>query len=152
MRDVHVWTSDIPRRFLEILDASNPWDIYISSPWITEFTDSTLDLSKILSTKKARTILLTRPPRKQHELKMLLGLRSKGKARIYINPRLHAKLYIIDGPSSKYVLIGSPNLTQEARGNVEIGLMVSMNDLFTKRVIYQFLGYLKPMCRRWEPT
>jgi hypothetical protein len=152
MRDVHVWTSDIPRRFLETLDASDPWDIYISSPWITEFQDSTLNLPKILSAKKAHAILLTRPPRKRHELKMLLGLRSKGKARIYVHPRLHAKLYIIDGPKSKHVLIGSPNLTQEARGNVEIGLLVSGNDLFMKRVIYQFLGYLKPMCRRWDPT
>ena len=109
-----------------------------------------MNLVSTLGEKTATKILLTRPPKDSTTVELLARLQAEAHVRVYTNPRLHAKLYIIEGIRHKYIIIGSPNLTEEARGNVEIALLISGNDIFTKRMIHSFLGYLKPICEAWH--
>lgn len=148
-RQVEIWQHDIPKRFISILGQSDPRNVYLSSPWITEFLDPKINLINCLNQKNADSILLTRPPTGDATRNYLNRLKSESKTRIYTNPRLHAKIFIIEGVSHKHVILGSANLTEEARGNIEIALHIRGSDIVTKRVIYSFLGYLKPMCSFW---
>ena len=146
---VRIWTEDIPRRFAELLRTSQPLNVYISSPWISEFPDSLIDLRKLLAEKKASTIILTRPPRTPAARRFLMTLKRGTSTRVYVNSHLHAKLYVIEGPRQKYVVIGSSNFTQESRFNIELAVVLVGSDILTKRVIYAFLAYLKPACKIW---
>ena len=146
---IRIWTEDIPRKFAELLRMSEPLNIYISSPWISEFAESSIDLRAILAGKRASTIILTRPPRNAATRHFLTRLKKETPTRIYVNRRLHAKLYVIEGSTQKYVIIGSSNFTQEARFNIELSVVIVGSDILTKRVIYSFLAYLKPSCQIW---
>ena len=147
-RDICVWTEDIPKRFLDLLKLADPLAIYISSPWISEFTEPSMNFLDILKRKNASTIILTQPP-KGETRRFLKKLTQETKTRVYVSNRLHAKIYIIEGIKHRYVILGSSNLTQEARGNIEIAVAISGSDIITKRVIYSY-HYLKLMCRLWE--
>jgi phosphatidylserine/phosphatidylglycerophosphate/cardiolipin synthase-like enzyme len=146
---IKIWTEDIPGKFAELLRISDPLNVYISSPWISEFAEASIDLRALLAKKKASTIILTRPPKNVATKKFLTRLKNETPTRIYVNRRLHAKLYIIEGPRQKYVVIGSSNFTQEARFNIELAVVIVGSDILTKRVIYSFLAYLKPSCKIW---
>jgi hypothetical protein len=146
---ISIWTEDIPRRFTELLRASNPLNIYISTPWISEFENKLIDLRSILKKKNASTIILTRPPRDKNTESNLLRIKQETRSRIYVNSRLHAKLFVIEGSSQKFIVIGSSNFTQEARFNIELAVVIKNSDIITKRVIYTFLAYLKPECKIW---
>lgn len=146
---IRIWTEDIPRRFAELLRMSKPLNLYISSPWISEFPDSLIDLRTLLARKKVSTIILTRPPRTPAARRLLKDLKKETPTRVYVNPHLHAKLYVIEGPRQKYVVIGSSNFTQESRFNIELAVVIVGSDILTKRVIYAFLAYLKPDCKIW---
>lgn len=146
---IRIWTEDIPKKFAELLRFSKPLNVYISTPWISEFADKSIDLKCLLTKKDFVTILLTRPPRNEFTESFLMRLKNETRTRIYVNNRLHAKLYIIEGADQKYVVISSSNFTREARLNVEFGIVVCNCDIFTKRVIYSFLAYLKPTCKIW---
>jgi len=146
---IRIWTDDIPRRFAELLRTSQPLNVYISSPWISEFPNSSIDLRKLLIQKRASTIILTRPPRTEAARRFLANLKRDTRTRIYVNNNLHAKLYVIEGPRHKYVVIGSSNFTQESRFNLELAVVFVGSDILTKRVIYAFLAYLKPACKIW---
>ncbi len=146
---IRIWTEDIPGKFAELLRISDPLNVYISSPWISEFEHPLINLRRILAKKKASTIILTRPPQNLASKRFLARLKNETPTRIYVNRRLHAKLYIIEGPKQKYVVIGSSNFTQEARFNVEFAVVIVGSDIMTKRVIYSFLAYLKPACAIW---
>jgi len=146
---IRIWTDDIPRRFAELLRTSQPLNVYISSPWISEFPESLIDLRKLLIQKKVSTIILTRPPRTVKAKRFLKDLKRDTRTRVYVNNKLHAKLYIIDGSRQKYVVIGSSNFTLESRFNLELAVVFVGSDILTKRVIYAFLAYLKPACRIW---
>jgi len=146
---IRIWTEDIPGRFAELLRMSDPLNIYISSPWISEFEHAPTDLRAILARKRASTIILTRPPENFAAKRLLTRLKNETPTRIYVNRRLHAKLFVIEGPRQKYVVIGSSNFTQEARFNIEFAVVIVGSDILTKRVIYSFLAYLKPSCKIW---
>jgi phosphatidylserine/phosphatidylglycerophosphate/cardiolipin synthase-like enzyme len=146
---IRIWTDDIPRRFAELLRTSQPTNVYISSPWISEFPNSAIDLRKLLIQKNPSTIILTRPPRTNVAKSFLKELKKDTRTRIYVNNKLHAKIYVIDGPKHKYVVIGSSNFTQESRFNLELAIVFVGSDILTKRVIYAFLAYLKPACKPW---
>jgi phosphatidylserine/phosphatidylglycerophosphate/cardiolipin synthase-like enzyme len=109
-----------------------------------------MDFIRILSKKKAYVNIFTRPPRKKEETSVLLKLKKEAKAQIFVSRNLHAKIYVIESKKEKYVILTSANFTNEARGNIEIGLLVLNNDIFMKRVIYSLLSYLRPECRRWR--
>ena len=149
-RQVKIWVSDIPKRFITLLERSDPLAVYIASPWITEFIDPQINLIDCLKRKNTSLILLTRPPQDQGTESYLNKLKAETRTRIYTNPRLHAKVYVIEGVHHKHVILGSANFTEEARGNIEVALHISGSDLITKRIIYSFLGYLKPMCNFWR--
>lgn len=146
---IRIWADDIPRRFAELLRMSQPLNVYISSPWISEFSDSLIDLRTLLAKRRASTIILTRPPRTPTTRRLLEHLKGETPTRVYVNSHLHAKLYIIEGPRQKYVVIGSSNFTQESRFNIELAVVIVGSDILTKRVIYAFLAYLKPECKIW---
>lgn len=146
---IRIWTEDIPGRFAQLLRMSDPLNVYISSPWISEFAQTSIDLKAILARKRASTIILTRPPADRASNRFLIKLKNETPTRIYVNRRLHAKLYVIEGPRQKYVVIGSSNFTQEARFNIEFAVVIMGSDIITKRVIYSFLAYLKPACNIW---
>jgi phosphatidylserine/phosphatidylglycerophosphate/cardiolipin synthase-like enzyme len=146
---IRIWTEDIPGKFAELLRMSDPLNVYISSPWISEFEQPTINLRTILATKKASTIILTRPPKNNATREFLTRLKSETPTRIYVNNRLHAKIYVIEGIRQKYVVIGSSNFTQEARFNIEIAIVIVGSDILTKRVIYSYLAYIKPSCKIW---
>ncbi len=147
---VRILKTDIPRQFINLLRRSDPIAVYICSPWISEFSEPSMDFVKILKQKKAAVRIFTRPPSKTETVDLLRNLMKQTKAQIFVARNLHAKVYVIEGPKEKYVILGSANFTEEARGNIEIGLLVENNDLFMKRVIYSLLSYLRPLCRRWR--
>jgi phosphatidylserine/phosphatidylglycerophosphate/cardiolipin synthase-like enzyme len=146
---IRIWTGDIPSKFANLLRISDPLNIYISSPWISEFEEAAIDLRAMLATKKASTIILTRPPQNLETTRFLTRLKKETPTRIYVNRRLHAKVYVIEGARQKYVVVGSSNFTQEARFNIELAVVIVNSDIMTKRVIYSFLAYLKPACKIW---
>jgi len=147
---VRILTTDIPRQFVNLLRRSKPVAVYLCSPWISEFSEPSMDFVRILAQKKASVRIFTRPPEKTEMVKFFLDLRKQTKAQIFVSRNLHAKVYVIEGRREKYVILGSANFTEEARGNIEIGLLVRNNDLFMKRVIYALLSYLRPLCKRWR--
>ena len=147
---VRILKRDIPKQFVNLLRRSNPLTVYICSPWISEFSEPSMNFVEILAQKKASVRIFTRPPNKTETVKLLLKLRKQTRAQIFVSRSLHAKVYVIEGRREKYVILGSANFTEEARGNIEIGLLILDNDLFMKRVIYALLSYLRPQCRRWR--
>jgi len=147
---VRILTTDIPKQFVNLLRRSKPLTVYICSPWISEFSEPSMNFVKILTQKKATVRIFTRPPTKTETVKLLLKLRKQARAQIFVSRILHAKVYVIEGRREKYVILGSANFTEEARGNIEIALLISDNDLIMKRVIYALLSYLRPLCKRWR--
>jgi len=148
-KQVKILTGDIPKEFIKLLRISNPISIYICSPWITEFSNGYMDFIKILSQKRSSIQIFTRPPTNNNTKLLLKRLKKDLKAHIYVSNYLHAKIYVIEGKKEKYVIIGSANFTEEARGNIELAILISNNDLLMKRVIYALLSYLRPYCKRW---
>lgn len=148
-KQVRILTHDIPKEFIRLLRKSEPLAIYICSPWITEFSNGYMDLIKILSEKKSSIQIFTRPPTNKETHSLLTRIKKETRAHIFVANHLHAKIYVIEGKKDKYVIIGSANFTEEARGNIELAILISNNDLLMKRVIYAFLSYLRPSCRRW---
>ena len=149
-KQVRILKSDIPKEFVCLLRCSNPLSVYICSPWISEFSDPRMDFVQILSQKKTSLTIYTRPPQNNETEKLLQRLRKEAKAQIFVAKNLHAKVYVIEGRTEKYVILGSANFTNEARGNLELSILIRNNDIFTKRVIYSLLSYLRPMCIRWR--
>jgi phosphatidylserine/phosphatidylglycerophosphate/cardiolipin synthase-like enzyme len=147
---IGILTKDIPKRFVDLLIKSQPIAVYICSPWISEFSESSMNFVEILAQKGASVRVFTRPSKKPEVRNLLIRLRKQAKAQIFTSRYLHAKIYVIEGKRDKYVILGSANFTEEARGNIEMALLVSDNDLFMKRVIYSLLSYLRPLCERWR--
>ena len=147
---VRILTRDIPKCFVDLLRKSSPLTVYICSPWISEFSEPSMNFIKILTKKKTTVNVFTRPPRKKKEVDLLRKLKNETNAQVFVSSDLHAKIYVIEGKTEKYVIIGSANFTKEARGNIELGLLISNNDVFMKRVIYSLLSYLRPLCIRWR--
>jgi len=147
---IKILTKDIPKQFVMLLRRSTPLAVYICSPWISEFSEPGMNFVNLLSQKRPSVRIFTRPPPNKETVELLKRLREHAKAQIFVSRALHAKVYVIEGRREKYVILGSANFTQEARGNIEISLLVSNNDLFMKRVIYSLFSYLRPMCKRWR--
>jgi len=147
---VKLLTRDIPGKFVNLLKRSHPLAVYVCSPWISEFSEPSMNFAKILAEKNASVRIFTRPPRKTETINLLLRLRKQAKAQIFVSRSLHAKVYVIEGRTEKYVILGSANFTEEARGNIEISLLILNNDIFMKRVIYALFSYLRPSCKRWR--
>lgn len=147
---VRILTRDIPKQFIVLLRKSSPLAVYVCSPWISEFSDPGMDFVKILSQKNASVRIFTRPPTNRETVELLQRLKDSAGAQIFVSRSLHAKVYVIEGQKEKYVILGSANFTKEARGNIEISLQISNNDLIMKRIIYSLLSYLRPLCKRWR--
>ena len=147
---VRILRIDIPKQFVNLLRRSSPLAVYICSPWISEFSDPSMNFVRILTAKKASVRIFTRPPSETETVNLLRKLRKQTRAQIFVSRSLHAKVYVIEGRKENFVILGSANFTEEARGNIEIGLLISNNDLFMKRVIYSLLSYLRPLCKRWR--
>jgi len=147
---VKILTKDIPKQFVMLLRRSTPLAVYICSPWISEFSEPGMNFVKLLSQKKTSVRIFTRPPKNKETVELFKRLKEHAKAQIFVSRALHAKVYVIEGRREKYVILGSANFTREARGNIEISLLISNNDLFMKRVIYSLFSYLRPMCKRWR--
>jgi len=147
---VRILREDIPKQFVNLLRRSNPLSVYICSPWISEFSEPSMDFVNLLAKKRPSVRIFTRPPSKTETFNLLRRLREQVRAQIFVSRSLHAKVYVIEGRREKYVILGSANFTEEARGNIEISLLILNNDLFMKRVIYSLLSYLRPQCRRWR--
>lgn len=150
LRQVRILTRDIPKVFVDLLRRSDPLTVYICSPWISEFSEPSMNFIRILANNKSVVKIFTRPPKNIESVELLQKIKTETKSQIFLSRNLHAKIYVIEGKKDKSVIIGSANFTKEARGNIEIGLLVSQNDLFMKRVIYAILSYLRPACKRWR--
>lgn len=141
---------DVPSKLYEgIVNTNDVVGIYFCSPWISEL--GLPSFIKLLKNKADGKIfeILTRPPTPEnpwHE-EMLNLLHQQCKAQIFINPILHAKLYIVIARVGSFAIFGSPNLTKNARSNIEIAV-ITHDDLFINRLFNIFQIYLKPLCSR----
>jgi hypothetical protein len=143
---------DVPAKIYEgLANATSIFGIYFCSPWLSEI--GIPGFAKLLQIKaKDRPFeLLTRPPTEDApwHLEMLNALHQQCKAKIYCNPVLHAKLYIVMAESGGFAVFGSPNLTKTARSNIEVAI-ITYDKSFIDRLFNIFQIHLKTLCKIWR--
>jgi len=143
---------DIPARIYEGLTAAqNVFGIYFCSPWLSEIgIPGFVNLLQVKGRNKAFEVL-TRPPPKDApwHLQMMNILSEECKAKIYCNPVLHAKLYIVMAESGAFAVFGSPNLTKTARSNIEVAI-ITYDKSFIDSLFNIFQIHLKTLCKGWR--
>lgn len=143
---------DIPYKLYEGISlARNVFGVYFCSPWLSELGIRGF-ISLLRSKIKNRPFeILTRPPTDDipWHRDMVNMLRHQCNAKIYCNPVLHAKMYIVIAQSGGFAIFGSPNLTKTARSNIEVALM-TYDKSFIDSLFNIFQVHLKRLCKYWR--
>lgn len=142
---------DIPRQLhYRLANAKNIIGIYFCSPWFSK--PDIPGFKSVLHDKTRGKIfeVLTRPKEEApwHE-EMLIFFRLECNAKIYINPILHAKLYIVIAQIGSFAIFGSPNLTKAARSQLEVAIL-TYNKSFIDMLFNIFQIRLKRLCKYWR--
>jgi phosphatidylserine/phosphatidylglycerophosphate/cardiolipin synthase-like enzyme len=100
--------------------------IWLVSPWISaapEADDPVLVILEAAKLRKCSVVVFTRPPDSHWHSSALKVLHASGLATIYVQQRLHTKLYIAECDGFRAAIVGSPNLTGSGdRRNFELGI------------------------------
>jgi|ERR1043165_1382305 hypothetical protein len=121
-----------------LVDQPGVGRLYIASPWINPTERQVAMLKYIASRSDVEINVVTRPPGTPGVSIAGIRLFASLGARIYLNSRLHSKLYIREPGSAGGPLIafvGSQNFTRSM--HEELGIRVSADT----RLIQQLIGY-----------
>ena len=143
---------DIPAKLYEELGKSNDvLGTYFCSPWLSDLEIP--GFMQLLHSKiKNRPFeILTRPPLNEDKWhkETLNILHKECGAKIFINPVLHAKMYIIIAKNGSFAVFGSPNLTRNARTNIEVAL-ITYDKPFIDHLFNIFQIHIKVACKYWR--
>ena len=104
--------------------------LYIVSPWIGRICDQVIpnlaNLIQHLEKQQATLIVITRPKdreNRQHSEALQL-IKSSKHTILHTLKGLHAKIYLVTTKYGEFAMIGSPNLSEMASVNYEIGLII----------------------------
>lgn len=136
-------TRDITGAFFQILsDIASPKEILICSPWIRFHENHLKVLSGLM--KKTKISAIIRPPIFTgqedfpspwiRQITNTLRWSFKNGIKIFVQPRLHTKLYIISADYYPVAIFGSENLT--AAGNIELGLKITDSYMIKRLIAY----------------
>ena len=143
---------DIPSRLYDgLANAKNVFGVYFCSPWLSELGMAGFIELLQVKVKQKPFEILTRPPAPEnpwHE-EMLNIFYRKCNAKIYYNPILHAKIYVVMAQSGAFAIFGSPNLTKAARSNIEVAI-ITHNKSFIDSLFNIFQIHLKSLCKYWK--
>ena len=141
---------EMTRQFFEsLLEQPGFGRLYVCSPWVnpTERESAILRYTVLKAQEHAsdlEILVITRPP-DETRIGDAEGLRPFVDlgASIYLQPRLHSKLYIREpGPSGGVPLavVGSQNLTRSS--HLELGIRISGDSLLVDQLIQYFLNLM----------
>jgi hypothetical protein len=133
--------------FLNLQDRPGFGRLYICSPWINLDRTQAERLSKALSYTEAvrgtrpEILVMTRPePGTDAELPSAVDSLRKLGASVFLNKRLHTKLYIREPDTSggyAMAIVGSQNLTRSSY--VELGIRINSDSQMIDQLIAYFL-------------
>jgi hypothetical protein len=98
----------------------------VVSPWVS-YDDSSplLRLLRRAEHDGAAVVLVTRPATCESHAEAIQAVASSSRGRVFINERLHAKLYVCQEHGSPgFAVIGSANMTSASSGLEEFAMIV----------------------------
>jgi hypothetical protein len=114
--------------FARVALSLQPRRIILVSPWLSEGTGAYAPITSLIEhtvRHDAGLVLVSRPPANDSHATIVSKVRQVAHARVYLNPRLHAKLYICESRRGRGVaLIGSANSTCGSHRLDEVALLV----------------------------
>ena len=124
---VRVICGDPFSAFVRAASRHRPCRVTIVSPWLSD-EGSAPCLTTLLGHAQrhaATIVLLTRPPSSEPHRRAVDRVREMSSTRVYLNPRLHAKLYVCENAAGRgFAIVGSANATRASSYLDEIALML----------------------------
>lgn len=125
---VRIIRSDPFGAFAQASARQTPRRLTIVSPWINDDCDRQVTLAALIrhaEVHRAAVVVITRPPASGPHKRALELVRTASRSRIYLNPRLHAKLYVCESAQGGgLAVIGSANGTGSSASLHEIALLI----------------------------
>jgi phosphatidylserine/phosphatidylglycerophosphate/cardiolipin synthase-like enzyme len=105
-----------------------PRRLTIVSPWINYESDCELTLSVLIRhavRNRAAVVVITRPPTSAPHRRAVELVQAAPRSRIYLNPHLHAKLYICESAHGRgFAVVGSANGTISSASLDEVAILL----------------------------
>jgi hypothetical protein len=105
-----------------------PRRICVVSPWVCDRDIRVASLGRLAehaAAHGAALVLVTRPPTSDHHQAAIELIRQLPGGRVFLNPRLHGKLYVCESGKGRGVaVVGSANCTDGSAWLDELGLLV----------------------------
>lgn len=125
---VRIIRSDPFGAFARAAAGQAPRRLTIVSPWINDECDRIVTLAALLRHAErhgAAVVLITRPPTTEPHERAVQLVRSTERSHVYLNPRLHAKLYICEsGRGRGIAMVGSANGTGSSAALDEVAVLL----------------------------
>lgn len=125
---VRVVVGDTFGTFVREIVLSRQWRVTVVSPWISSEAREGNSLDRLLSHLErcsAALVVITRPPRDSAHQQALDKILRLPRARVVLNPSLHAKLYLGEERGGRGIaVIGSGNATTSSTTLDEAAVLI----------------------------